>query len=271
MLGRMLCLALVIYLTVVVLMMLFEERFIFFPDRYDGSSDWQPVALDYQDIDFQAADGTRLHGWYCPHEEPRAVILFAHGNAGNITHRTDIARRLQRMGTSVFLFDYRGYGRSEGSPGEQGILRDARAARKKLAELAGIDEADIVVMGRSLGGAVAVDLAGRDGARGLIVESSFSSMPDVAAVHYSWLPVRWVVRNRFDSITKIKGYKGPLLQSHGEADRTIPIELGQRLFDACPGIEGESKQFYSIAGWDHNDRQPPRYYELLDRFIDELP
>lgn len=257
-------------LIVVLLMAIFEESFIFFPTPYDGSDEWQPAGLDYQDVFFQANDGTRLHGWYCPHESPRAVVLFAHGNAGNLTYRTEVARILQRRGLSVFMFDYRGYGRSDGQPNESGILDDTRAARAKLAELAGVPESQIVLMGRSLGGGVMVDLAANDGARGLILESTFTSLPDVAAIHYSWLPVRMLMRNRLDSASKIGRYTGPLLQSHGERDGTIPFELGQRLF-AEAGTPDAAKQFYTIKGGDHNDPQPSSYYAALDDFIDSLP
>jgi fermentation-respiration switch protein FrsA (DUF1100 family) len=258
------------FLIVLLSMAIFEESFIFFPTPYDGGDEWQPADLDYQDVDFQAGDGTRLHGWYCPHESPRAVVLFAHGNAGNITHRTEVARVLQRRGLSVFLFDYRGYGRSEGQPNEAGILDDTRAARAKLAELAGVPESQIVLMGRSLGGGVMVDLAANDGARGLILESTFTSLPDVAAIHYSWLPVRMLMRTRLDSASKIGRYPGPLLQSHGEHDGTIPFELGQRLF-AEAGTPADAKRFITIRGGDHNDPQPSSYYAALDEFIDSLP
>jgi fermentation-respiration switch protein FrsA (DUF1100 family) len=264
-------LVLVPYLIVLLLLMIFEESFIFFPYKYDGSEYWQPPGLTYEDVFFEADDGTKLHGWYCPHESPRAVVLFAHGNAGNITHRADVVRRLQRLGLSVFLFDYRGYGRSEGRPDEDGILADARAARSKLAELAGVSARDIVLMGRSLGGAVAVDLAAEQGARGLVVESTFSSMGDVAAVHYPWLPVRLLLRTRLDSVGKIANYAGPLLQSHGELDGTIPYHLGRQLYDASPAVDGDGKQFYTVQNADHNDPQPAEYYELLDEFIGKLP
>lgn len=261
---------LVPYLIVMLLMAIFEESLIFFPAPYDDGRDWQPVGLDFQDVYFEANDGTRLHGWYCPHESPRAVVLFAHGNAGNIAGRADVARTLQRMQLSVFMFDYRGYGRSEGQPNEPGILDDARAARAKLAELAGVAESDIVLMGRSLGGGVMVDLAANDGARGLILESTFTSLPDVAAIHYSWLPVRLLMRTRLDSASKIGRYTGPLLQSHGDRDGTIPYKLGKQLFEAA-GTPPEAKRFVTIEGGDHNDPQPNSYYAVLDEFIDSLP
>ena len=263
--------ALVAYLVVLLLLMIFEEYFIFIPVPYDGGAAWRPSGIDYEDVYFQAADGTRLHGWYFPHPAPRAVVLFAHGNYGNITHRLQRAQILHNLGLSTFLFDYRGYGRSDGRPTEEGILQDTRAARTALAERAGVPEDEIVLMGRSLGGGVAVDLAARDGARGLVLESTFTSIPDVAAIHYPFLPVRRLMRTQLDSAAKIGRYAGPLLQSHGDVDRTIPFDLGRRLFAAAAESDGSMRKFYAINDGDHNDPQPPEYFRLLAQFVDALP
>jgi fermentation-respiration switch protein FrsA (DUF1100 family) len=195
------------------------------------------------------------------------VVLFAGGNAGNVTQFSGMLKTLHELGVSTLAFDYRGYGRSHGKPNETGVLADARAARAWLAKRAGIDERDVVLMGRSLGGGVMVDLAGRDGARALIVESTFTSIPDVAAVHYPLVPVRWLMRTRLDSVGKIANYHGPLLISHGNADKIVPFALGQQLFTAA----NEPKQFYVIAGGDHNDPPPVEYYRELDKFFTSLP
>lgn len=257
---------LVSYVLLVGACMILEESFIFFPSRYPAG-EWDPPDLEFQDVEFRSADGTRLHGWYLPHPHPRAVILFSHGNAGNLSHRADTARLLHELaGASVMLYDYRGYGRSEGRPNEEGILKDARAARQWLAVREGIDHRQIVLMGRSLGGAVAVDLA-QDGARGLVLESTFTSIPEMAAVHYPWLPFRKLIRNRFDSLSKITAYQGPLLQSHGTSDRIVPFEIGQRLYEAA----NQPKQFLAIEGGDHNDPQPLEFYDSLINFLDSLP
>ena len=243
-----------------------EESLIFFPARYP-EGDWQPEGLSFEDARFQAADGVRLHGWYLPHPNPRATVLFSHGNAGNLSHRADAMRVLnQLVGVSVLIYDYRGYGRSEGKPDEKGVLADARAARAWLAEREDIAETDIVQMGRSLGGAVAVDLAAADGARALVLESTFTSMPDVAAWHYRWLPVRLLMHTRFDSLAKIDAYHGPLLLSHGDADTIVPYESGRKLFEAA----NEPKHFLTIPDGDHNDFQPREYYQKLIEFLDGL-
>ncbi len=258
---------LIVYLSVMGLMMIFEESFVFFPARYpDG--DWQPPGLVFEDAWFRAADGTEIHGWYVPHEAPLATVLFFHGNAGNLSHRAEMLKVMHhRLGVCVLIFDYRGYGRSEGNPSEAGILSDARAARAWLANRQGISQSDVVLMGRSIGGAVAVDLAALDGARALVLESTFSSLPDVAACHYPWLPVRRMMRTRLDSAAKIAAYSGPILQSHGDADTIIPIRFGRRLFQAA----NRPKQFITLPGRDHNDPQSPAYYDELTAFLATLP
>lgn len=246
--------------------MLFEESFIFLPSRFP-SGDWQPAGLEFEDAWFEADDGVRLHGWYCSHPLPRAFLLFAHGNAGNLSHRAAFLRLLRdALQVAVMIFDYRGYGRSEGRPNEAGVLRDAAAARDWLARREGIAAQEIVLLGRSLGGAVMVDLAAREGARALVLESTFTTLPDVAAVHYPWAPVRLLLRTRFNSLEKIGRYRGPLLQSHGDQDEVIPYELGRRLFEAAVG----PKQFVTIEGGEHNGPPDGRYLSTLDAFLGSL-
>ncbi|MBN2022078.1 MAG: alpha/beta hydrolase [Pirellulales bacterium] len=244
-----------------------EDSLIFQPTRYPGG-DWRPAGLAFEDAWFAAEDGTRLHGWYCPNRNARAAVLFLHGNAGNITHRADAVRLLQeRLGVSVLVFDYRGFGRSEGSPDQEGVLQDARAARAWLASREGVAEQDIVLLGRSLGGGIAVELAAADGARGLILQSTFTSLRDVAASIPAAAPWSLVMRSRLDSLSRISQYHGPLLQSHGDADRLIPYRQGLALFHAA----NEPKQFVTIPGGDHNDPQSVEYYHVLDQFLTQLP
>ena len=248
-------------------MMIFENFLIYFPKKYPEGN-WQPRGLDVEDASFTAADGTRLHGWYVEHKNPRQVVLFAHGNAGNLADRDGVLRILHdQLRVSVMIFDYRGYGRSDGSPSERGILQDGQAARDWLAERAGIEPHAIVLMGRSLGGAVVAHLAAQDGARGLVLESTFSSLPDVAAVHYWWLPIRWLMKTQLDSASKIHNYHGPLLQSHSHLDEIIPLRIGERLFQAAPSAK---KQFVKLTECMHNDPQPDAYYRELDAFLEGL-
>jgi hypothetical protein len=262
MLWRILRDVLIACLSVVVILMFLEDSMIFYPSRYPEGV-WQPAGLAFENVEFSSADGTSLHGWYVARAKPRGVVLFCHGNAGNITHREPMLRRLHDIAhVTVFIFDYRGYGRSKGKPAEAGVLADARAARAWLARREAVAEDRLIVMGESLGGAVAVDLAAENGARGLVLESTFTSLRDVAAHHFPWLPVRLLMHTRLDSAAKIKNYHGPLLQSHGDRDTIVPYKFGRRLFEAA----NEPKQFITFPGGDHNDLRGQAYYEKLGQF-----
>lgn len=240
-----------------------EDLFFFYPSK-DG--DWAPEGLDFKDVEFKSEDGTALHGWYCPCENPRAIILIAHGNAGNVSSRAEWLIYLQRVArVSVFIFDYRGYGRSAGKPSINGILQDAQAARKQLCELASVNDSEIVLMGESLGGAVVVQLAAQSAPRALILQSTFSSLKDAAAVHFSkgsWL----VSKKKLNSAEAIAKYSGPLLQSHGDQDATIPIALGEKIFQAA----NEPKYWYTIKGAYHNNWLDKPYLDQLDLFLTRL-
>jgi fermentation-respiration switch protein FrsA (DUF1100 family) len=257
--------ALCAYGLVLGLLVLFEEKLIFYPSRYPAG-DWTPHGIAAEDAWFEAADGTKLHGWFVPHTQPKAVVLVAHGNGGNITHRTDLLRALHRMQTSSMIFDYRGYGRSSGSPTGTGILEDARAARAWLAQRAGVAAENLVMFGESLGGAVAVRLASEGGARGLVVESSFCSLATVGAHHYPWAPIRLLLRTSLEPATWIRDYHGPLLQCHGDADRIVPFECGRRLFEAAH----DPKEFVTLPGADHNDGMNDRFLGALAAFLSRI-
>jgi fermentation-respiration switch protein FrsA (DUF1100 family) len=267
-LQRLLFSAAKIYLIVLLVMFLLEKKMIFPAPRYPAG-DWDPVGLQFEDVYFAAADGTRLHGWYLEHPTPKAYVLYSHGNGEHVAYVAPLLEQLREdLSVSVFAYDYRGYGRSEGSPSEKGVLSDGRAAHAWLAERAGIPPAQVVLMGRSLGGAVAVDLATTTGTRGLILESTFPSMPEVAAQFYWWAPVRLLMQTRLNSAAKIKNYSGPLLQSHGMNDEIIPVSLGRKLYNAAASA---NKRFIAMPGIGHNDWPAPQYYAELARFIDELP
>jgi len=245
----------------------FEQEHVFVQARYPQGN-WNPTAFEFEDVWFSSDDGTRLNGWYCHHEKPTAVLLFAHGNAGNVTHCAETLRMLHdRYHMAVMSFDYRGYGKSDGEPSEHGILEDTRAARRWLARRSNVAERDVVLMGQSLGGGVAVDLASRDGARGLILLSTFTSLPDVAAHHWPLLPTGLLMHNRFHSISKIDEYHGPLLQVHGDKDRTVPFAQGQKLFARAH----EPKRFVINHGAGHNDPLPDEFGTALGEFIAALP
>lgn len=252
----------------VLLVLLYLETMLVYPAPRYPDGDWEATWLEHEDSYFNSADGTRLHGWYVEHPEARAVILYCHGNG---THVADLAEFLRQMRdefhVSIFAFDYRGYGRSEGKPAEKGILEDAEAAQEWLAKRAGLDKKDIVLMGRSLGGGIALHLAAKNGARALILQNTFTSLHDAAAANYPWLPVRLLMRNRYDSLTWLSRYVGPIFLSHGTADRIIPFAHGQKLFAAATG----PKEFFEITGGDHNDSEPEHYLPALRKFLDSLP
>jgi uncharacterized protein len=244
-----------------------DEFLALFPAKYPQGN-WQPAESLFEDCWFRSADGLRLHAWLLHRDQPKHIILFAHGNAGNLTHRAAQARLVsQRYSASVLVFDYRGYGRSEGIPTIPGLLLDARAARALLAEREKVDAKEIVLIGESLGGAVVVDLAAEGGARALVLQSTFSSLREVAATHYPAILVDALIANRLDSAGKIKQYRGPLLQVHGDRDLTIPVALGRKLFEAA----NEPKEFIVLPGHDHNDALPESFYVELGRFLTRLP
>lgn len=242
-----------------------DELLLFFPTKYPAG-DWAPRNLKFRDLTFEADDKTKLHAWYCPCDRPRATILIAHGNGGNLAGRAEWLTILQtRLRVSTFLFDYRGYGKSEGAPTVEGVFQDARAARTKLCEVTGLKPSDIILMGDSLGGAIVVQLAAEEAPRALILQSTFSSLKDVAAVHYPKLA--WLVPpEKLESTTQIAKYRGPLLQSHGVLDRVIPFESAVKLFKAA----NQPKSFITIAEADHNDWLRPEYLQMLDQFITRL-
>lgn len=256
----------VFYLGVLLLLLFLENRLLYPAPRYPAG-DWVASHLPHEDVHFTSADGTKLHGWFVEHPQPRAVLLYCHGNGEHVAYNDELLAMMHNdLRVSIFAFDYRGYGRSEGQPIETGILEDAEAAQAWLAERTGVPQNEIVLMGRSIGGGVAVHLAAKNGARGLILESTFSSVPEAAARQFPWLPVHWMMKNRYDSLSKIGRYRGPLLQSHGDCDTLIPMEMGRKLFDAAIG----PKEFYCVSGGDHNCLQPSEYYQKLDSFLGRL-
>jgi fermentation-respiration switch protein FrsA (DUF1100 family) len=252
------------YLLVVLAMMLLE-RWLVYPAPPLALGNWNPEGLGHEDVWFESADGTKLHGWFVPHNEPKRAILYCHGNGEHIAFNADLATRLRdKFQASVFVFDYRGYGRSRGRPSEEGCIGDGCAAQLWLAKRMAIKPQDVVLMGRSLGAGVAVALAAENGASALILENGFSSMPDIAALHYRFLPVRLVMDNRYDCMARIKRYSGPLFQTHGTADELMPLHLGQRLFDASPS---QAKRWVAFPGLGHNSPWPDWYYDELAAFL----
>jgi uncharacterized protein len=258
----------IIFLILILLLMWFETSLIF-PTWQIPPGNFNPDGLAFEQAFFHADDGTRLCGWYFEHPEPLAQVLYCHGNGEHLGHMGDLIDALRReYRISIFAFDYRGYGKSEGKPDEPGIMADGRAARLWLAQRAQVPPTKVVLWGRSIGGAVAVRLAADLDARAMILERTFTNMPDVAAHHYKWLPVRYLVRNRFDSQSSIGAYSGPLLQSHGTADEVIPFSLGKQLFESATSAK---KRLVVMPGVSHNGPDTHEYHSQLHRFLEGLP
>jgi fermentation-respiration switch protein FrsA (DUF1100 family) len=243
----------------------FEWKNTFYPAREIEATPGD-FGLAFEEVLFVAEDGVALHGWWVPHEEAKGTILHCHGNAGNIGDRAWMAADLHRLGVNVFLFDYRGYGRSRGFPSERGVYRDARAAYEVVRARHGDSESPpVIVHGQSLGGVVAVQLALDKPVRGLVVESAFSSVADIGEILYPWLPVRLTSANHFDALRKIAQIRVPKLFAHSPHDDLIPYALGRRLYDAAPA----PKEFVDLEGG-HNDAgwpTSPAYWRALDAWV----
>lgn len=246
-----------------------ERTFIFFPERRLLATP-ADVGLEYEDLRFAAADGTRLHGWFVP-GRARTPLLWFHGNAGNVGDRVDLLADLHHeLRVAILILEYRGYGASEGTPSEAGLYLDARAALAALAERLAVPPARIVLFGQSLGAAVAVELARREPPAGLVIESPFTSVADMARHHYARLPVWPLLRGRFDSLKRIADVDAPLLVVHGADDDIVPARMGERLFAAAR----EPKRLLLVPGAGHNDAYlvgREEYLAALREFLGGLP
>lgn len=242
-----------------------DELILFQPAKYPAG-DWSPRGLNFRDVELESADGTKLHAWFCPAENPRASVLYLHGNAGHLANRADFLKVLQQdLRVDVLIVDYRGYGKSEGKSTIDGAIADVRAASRELASRTGLKEDELIVWGRSLGGALAVQLAAQTQPRGVILHSSFSSLKETAAEHFPKLA--WMVgKKRLNSAEKIAQYKGAVLQCHGTNDRVISFASGKRLHEAA----NEPKEFLTLEGQGHNDRVSTDFLRATDAFISRL-
>lgn len=248
-LGSLLTAVAVFYGVLVAGVYLFQERMLFLanvPSR-DLVATPRDVGLDYEDLRLTTRDGVSLHAWYLPAPGARATLLFLHGNAGNISHRLDSLRIFHGLGLSVLIFDYRGYGQSEGSPSEAGLALDARAAWDHLLAQRGAPAESIVIFGRSMGAALAAALAAETTPAGLVLESAFTSVPDLAAQHYWWLPARRLARLRFDTREALARVNAPVLLIHSEDDEIVPFAHGLALYATA----NPPKELLRLHG-DHN-------------------
>lgn len=224
----------------------FEWRSVFIPYRQVENTP-ADFRLRFEDVTLTTADGVRINGWYVPQADAKLTVLFCHGNAGNIGHRFEKLLILRDAGVNVFIFDYRGYGRSEGWPSEQGTYNDALAAYDWLRREKSVAPERLVLQGESLGCAVAIELARQHPVGGLVLESGFASVPEMARAVYPWLPLHLICQIRYDSISKIGSVKAPLLSLHSREDEIVPFSQAERLFAAAPG----PKKLVELRG-DHN-------------------
>ena len=248
-------------------MFLQQPGMVFFPQRgLDATpADW---GMPYEDVSVETADGVRLHGWYIPQPGAQRVVLFFHGNAGNISHRGESVAIFRELGLNVFIPDYRGYGLSQGSPSEAGLYRDAAAAWDYLVEVRGVSRENIVLFGRSLGGAVAAELASRVQPAGLILESTLSSARDFARSVFPLLSRVLVVRYDFNSAARLAQVHCPVLVLHSPDDEIMPYRMGEKLYQSAR----EPKRFVALRG-DHNSgflQSQPQYGQALADFIASL-
>jgi len=236
------------YGAVVGLAFAFQDQLLFQPtNRLLATPD--DAGMDYETVRLDTDDGETLHGWWIPAaDSSRATLLFFHGNAGNISGRLESVQQFRQLGLDVLIVDYRGYGQSTGAPSEEGIYKDAGACWRYLTEARGIAPEDIVIFGRSMGGGPATWLAQRQSPGAVILESVFTSVPDIGAHHYSFLPVRALATNQFDNESRVADIDAPTLHIHSRADRVVPFTLGRQVYEAA----SEPKQFLEIQGG-HND------------------
>ena len=256
------------YLATCLLMMFLERQLIFHPPaQLDNAGEIR--ALGGEEVSFESPDGTRISGFYFAHEDPQRGLLYTYGNGEDAARNAEYMAYLRDiLQASVLICDYRGYGRSEGLPEEAALVEDGLAAQRWLADKIEVEPSEIALFGRSLGGGVAVAIAERQGAQALIVHSSFANMVDVGAAAYPWLPVRLLMKNRFESETRIKNFDGPLLQIHGTADEIVPLRMARPLFEASPSSQ---KQFLELPDGTHNDGLDRGSLKALVEFLNSLP
>jgi len=254
------------YLALLLLVWLLQGCMIHIPDRTLVASP-REAGLDYETVRLKTADGEQLHGWFLPHREARATVLFFHGNAGNISHRLESLEIFHQLELNSLIIDYRGYGQSSGRPSESGLYEDARSAYRHLVEDKGVPPQRIIAFGRSLGAAVAARLAADKPVGALWLESGFTSIPDIGAELYPFLPVRLLSRYRYDTQKALASVEAPVLVIHSTEDETIPFSHGRALYRAAP----EPKAFVQIRGG-HNDgfmRSRDIYLAGLKAFLDQ--
>jgi len=255
-----------LYLALLGILMMLENRLIFRPTP--ASEEWyERVGFAKQDLWLDTDTGERIHAWWCPGEAPRWYVLYCHGNAGNLSFREPFIDSWQkRVHAAVLIFDYPGYGHSPGRPNEKNCYASGWAGYRWLRQQ-GFPPQRIVLLGESLGGGVAVELALHEPHAALVLLATFTSIPDIAQEIFPFVPARWLVRTRFDNLKKIRQYQGPLLLIHGQQDTLIPPAHSQRLYDACPSAH---KKLLLVPNHDHNSLGFAPVYDVIREFLESL-
>lgn len=235
------------YAAVVLAYYVYQERLVYQPESPGREITATPASinLDYEDVVLETRDGVRLHGWYVPAPRQRAMVLFFHGNGGNISQRLDSVSLFHRLGLSTLIIDYRGYGQSGGRTSEAGTYEDSQAAWRFATAVKGYGDNEIVIWGRSLGAAVATQLAVNHACAALIIESTFTSIPELAKAHYPLLPVRLIARLRYDNLSRVANISSPMLVVHSREDLVVPYDHGQSLYRSAGSA---FKEFLEIGG-----------------------
>ena len=259
--------ALSIYLGALAVLMFFE-RSLLFPAPPAEAGEWNATKFDAEEF-FVDSDGTtRVHVWLLAKPGCQTTLIFAHGNGETLGFMgEELVEIRERWKVNLVAFDFRGYGKTGGLASENAILADSLAVAKWVESNPRFADQKRVAMGRSLGGAAAIEIATKTRVDGMILDRTFSSIVDIAADRYPIFPIRWVMRNQFRSIEKLPGYTGPLLQMHGDVDELIPYRFGKKLFDACIS---ERKHLLSVQGLYHNDPWPEEFWDAGKKFISDI-
>ena len=236
-----------VYLVICLLLFLFQRYLIYFPDKNIVLTP-EHIGLSYEDITLTTSDQESIHAWWIPADTSGPVLLFCHGNAGNISHRLESIQIFHALGLNVIIFDYRGFGRSSGTPDEKGTYQDAESVWNYIIDMKRFQSEQIVVFGRSLGTGIASWLARQHQPGALILESSYTSLPDLGARIYPYFPVRLLARHHYPTIEHLSHITCPVLFIHSPDDEIMPFALGKENFRQA----NEPKQFLEIQG-SHND------------------
>lgn len=249
-----------IYFFLALFLAVFQEKFVFLPGKTIFMTP-DERDLDYEEFWVEVPDGTKINGWFIKAKDAKATLLFCHGNAGTISHRIESAEIFLELGLNVVLYDYRGYGRSPGKPCEKNTYEDTEAVWGYLTKEKNIPAEDLVILGRSMGGPIAANLAKNHQPKMCILESTFSSVPDVARFRFPIFPTKWLVTIHYPTVNYVQGINCPLLVVHSPDDEIIPFNMGEKIFEAA----NEPKEFLKLSGG-HNET----YFECIDQYRDKL-